>query len=108
MEETIYLDCGEIKEEFGGFVIETTPNKLMEVWSGFGENSCEEIMAVFVGSSNFLRTYNKDKLIELHREKTHNWNNWCDDVMLFYTTRNILLGQKIPVIKIPTGATIHR
>jgi hypothetical protein len=110
MDNKIYLDCSEIKDEFKCFLIETTPNKLMEVWSGFGENTCEEIMAIFAGSSAFLRTYNRAKLIELHREKTTNWDNWCDDVMLFYTTRQILFQRKIPIIKpenIPEGVKVN-
>jgi hypothetical protein len=99
MDNNVYLDCSDIKPEFKYFLIETTPNKIMECWSGFGENTPKEIMAVYVGSYNFLRTYNKEKLIEMYNEKSKNWSNWCDDVMLFYATRNILFGQKIPVIK---------
>jgi hypothetical protein len=99
MDNNVYLDCSDIKPEFAGFLIETSPNMIMECWSGFGENTPKEIMAVYVGSYNFLRTYNKEKLIELHKEKSKNWSNWCDDVLLFYATRNILFGQKIPVIQ---------
>ena len=62
-------------------------------------NSLEDKQSVYIGSISFLRTYNKEKLIELHSEKTKNWENWCNDVLLFYVSRFILYGDSIPIIK---------
>lgn len=99
MNESVYVDCSEIKEEFEGFLIKTTPNELMECWTRYENYTLEEIMAIYVGSYSFLRAFNREKLIELHNTKTKNWENWCNDVIIYYASRNILFQNKIPVIE---------
>lgn len=98
--EHLILDCSEIKDEFNCFYIKTTSSEVEDCFKRMKENTHEEVKAVYVGSISFLRTYNKEKLIELHNEKTKNWENWCNDVLLFYVSRQILFKRPIPIIVI--------
>jgi hypothetical protein len=97
MDDIVYLECSEIKEEFKCFLIETTINKLTKNHKGVADDSFEDVMAIYIGSSSFLQRYTKEKLVELHNRDDANWKNWCDDVMLFYISRNILFNKPIPV-----------
>ena len=97
--EHLILDCSEIKEEFNCFFVKTTSVEVEDCYKNMINNSLEDKQAVYIGSISFLRTYNKEKLIELHTEKTKNWENWCNDVLLFYVSRFILYGDSIPIIK---------
>jgi hypothetical protein len=95
---TIYLECSEIKEEFGCFFIQTHSEKVMDCYIDLKNETLQNVKAVYIGAICSLKVYNKEKLIELHTEKSDKWQNWCDDVLLFYVSRLILFNERIPII----------
>lgn len=97
--EHICLECSDIKEEFKCFFVKTTTTEIEECLDNMRNETTEDVRAIYIGSSTFLQRFTKDKLIELHNKKTKNWENWCNDVLLFYVTRFIIFGEKIPIVK---------
>jgi hypothetical protein len=99
-DEKIYVSCGTIHERFKEYVIQTTHKEVIDSINSFKNETNEVNKRVFKNIYTSIVQYDKNKLHQLYLNKDEDWNNFCNDVLLFYTCRFVLFGEKmyIPIL----------
>ena len=91
------ISASGIGERFKEYYIMTTDSKIKTLISDIESSSKEENKHIYRSVYLSITQYSTDKLQEAYVLKNDSWQNWCDDVVIFYVTRLILFNKHIPI-----------
>jgi hypothetical protein len=86
--DTVRLDCKDIG--YPGVAIDTTHQEIMEMLS----EPKKECRAILPQVKRALMNKDIDKM---YNEKGEEWQDFCNDVALYYTCRMVVYGTIIPI-----------
>ena len=64
-----------------------------------GEQDIKALKNIFRGVYSKLTQYDKDALNNHHRLRTVEFQSWCQDVVIFYCSRVLLMQKPIPIVE---------
>lgn len=104
-EENIGLACSHIHSKLSEYVIKTTYKSIQDMIQRI-ENEKNEVKMrlVFRKLYTNLTKYSEYDLDQHYQKQTKEWQDWCNDVLIFYCNRYVLFNgsMKIPVVQLPS------
>lgn len=104
--QSVIVVCADIHPRFKEYLVRATHNEIVQVCSIYKKQTVENNKLSFLKVSRRLFQYDDDTLDRHYREKTQQWREWCDDVVLFYAVRYILLGRMMPITNDDDGIEV--
>ena len=96
--EKITLCCAVINERFSQYYVITSKTKFEKLINDSSNESRENQILMFKILHENINKYSDEQLNEIFNEKNNDWDNWCNDVSLFYAYRYVLFPTKpIPI-----------
>ncbi len=97
MSENIFISCKEIDKKFNMIVVVVTYETLHNTLEKIKKISKESQNRVYCSTLIELLKYTTEEIIKHSEENNQQWEDFCNDVVLYYATRNVLYKDKIPV-----------
>ena len=92
------LCCAVINERFSEYYVMTSKIKFEKLINDGSNESREKQILMFKILHENINKYTDDQLNKNFNEKNNDWDNWCNDVALFYVYRHVLFPTKpIPI-----------
>jgi hypothetical protein len=92
------LCCAVINERFSEYYVMTSKIKFEKLINDGSNESREKQILMFKILHENINKYTDDQLNKNFNEKNNDWDNWCNDVALFYAYRHLLFPTKpIPI-----------
>ena len=92
------LCCAVINERFSEYYVITSKIKFEKLISDASNELREKQILMFKILHENINKYTDDQLNKNFNEKNNDWDNWCNDVALFYAYRHLLFPTKpIPI-----------
>ena len=92
------LCCAVINERFSEYYVMTSKIKFEKLISDASNELREKQILMFKILHENINKYTDDQLNKNFNEKNNDWDNWCNDVALFYAYRHLLFPTKpIPI-----------
>ena len=96
--QELTLCCAVIHERFSEYYVKTSKEKFEKSISDASNISREKQIFMFKILHENVNQYTDDQLDTHFNEKNNDWDNWCNDVALFYAYRHVLFPTKpIPI-----------
>ena len=96
--QEITLCCAVIDERFSEYYVITNKNKFEKLINDASDESRENKILMFKILHENVNKYTDEQLNKHFNEKNNDWDNWCNDVALFYAYRHVLFPTKpIPI-----------
>ena len=96
--QEITLCCAVIDERFSEYYVITNKNKFEKLINDASDESRENKILMFKILHENINKYTDEQLNKNFNEKNNDWDNWCNDVALFYAYRHVLFPTKpIPI-----------
>ena len=99
MTDKILLSCCEISEQLIDFFVETTHEEICSVLNNIYSESDEMIKYIEQRALKNLTKYKRCCLITLFRVQNKVYQDFCNDVAIYYVCRFKLNNEKIPIVK---------
>ena len=100
MTDKIILSCCEISEQLNDFFVETTHKEICTVVDYVNSQSNEMVKYIEKRALNNLTKHKRCCLITLFKAQNKIYQNFCNDVAIYYVCRYKLKREKIPIIEI--------
>lgn len=98
--EKITLCCAIINERFSEYYVITSKTKFEKLIKDSSNESRENQILMFKILHENINKYSNEQLNEIFNKKNNDWDNWCNDVSLFYAYRYVLFPTKpIPLLR---------
>jgi len=94
------LSCAQIHERFKEYAVKTTHTEMKAIIELAMRQAREEQMFIFRSIFRALVKYTDEELNTHYNNKDKEWQDWCNDVALFYVYRFVLLHKLIPIFKV--------
>lgn len=94
------LSCKEIHERFKEYAVKTTHVEIKEIVDKALTEPRGKQIYMFRSIFHELIKYSDDELNTHYNNKDQEWQDWCNDVALFYVYRLVLLDKMIPIFKL--------
>ena len=106
--KTAAMTCGGIHPKLKEYLVLTTHAEVLE-FIQLAENDLPSLKRIFVSSLHNLTKYSEEELNAEYELKSQKWQDFCEDVLIFYTTRLVLMKKQIPIKLIDSteGLIIH-
>ncbi len=92
--------CEEINKRFKEYIVLTMDKTIKDAIERCKEDSIEQNKFRFRLVYINLTKYSDEELNSHYENKTKEWDDWCDDVVLFYAHRHVLFdGKYIPIMQ---------
>lgn len=101
--EPVCLNCGLIDARFNPYLVVTVVFELEEMREIAQKRSSNNNMHLYVAVKENIMKYSDEELDQHHKNGTAAWQDWCNDVALYFVYRHILFGDRIPIQNIPEG-----
>jgi hypothetical protein len=96
--QDLTLCCAIINERFSEYYVMTNKQKFEKIISDASNESRENQILMFKILHENINKYTDEQLYKCFNEKNNEWDNWCNDVALFYAYRHLLFPTKpIPI-----------
>ena len=92
--EKITLCCAVINERFSVYYVITSKTKFEKLINDSSNESRENQLLMFKILHENINKYSDEQLNKIFNEKNNDWDDWCNDVSLFYAYRYILFPTK--------------
>ncbi len=101
------VTCGDIHKRFKEYAVITSDKEVKESIERCQNEPIEAVKFRFKLIYHSLTQYSDKELNEHFEEKNQKWQDWCNDVILFYVHRFIIFEGKlfIPIMELPEGFT---
>ena len=96
--DILTLDASAIDSKFSNFAVRT-PRKQFEDFFDELQADLNEDPLIYTRISNAVCQYTRRQLKIMFRRQNKKWDDWCNDVSLYFACRYILFGEVIPVIQ---------
>ena len=90
----------EIHEDFTGIMVQTNDENVQKGIKMWKMSTCDRNFKGYLTLAKIkknLTKYGRQGLIDLDTESKE-WQNWCDDVILYFTLRYVLTKEPIPLL----------
>ena len=94
----VTMSCEEISPKYKEFAIETTHNAINEALTRAQNESPIEQIKIFDSISTEVNRYSTNELRHHWFNKNSQFQDWCDDVGLYYVYRLVLFDEAIPIV----------
>jgi hypothetical protein len=91
----IHVPCQDIANKFEYFIIQSTTTELENNIKNMDKKLATE---VFAQSHKNIHSYTHNTLIIEYEKQSQHWNNFCNDVILYYISRLVLFKSPIPIL----------
>ncbi len=95
--KVIAVTCGGISPKLEVYGVQTTHAEVMKMIDFCKNNSLDQQKRVFRMCLYNLVKYSESELNDHYNRKSQEWYDFCDDVLIFYTTRLVLMKKEIPI-----------
>ncbi len=96
--QNLTLCCAVINERFSEYYVMTSKEKFEKSITNASNESREKKILMFKILHENINKYTDEQLDKNFNEKNDDWDNWCNDVALFYAYRHLLFPTKpIPI-----------
>lgn len=97
------LTCGDINKRFKEYAVITSDKEVKESIKECQKEPIEMVKHRFKLIYHSLTQYTDKELNEHFEAKDQKWQDWCNDVVLFYAHRYVLFDGKlfIPIMELP-------
>jgi hypothetical protein len=96
--EFIAVVCGGIAERFSDYLVVTTPQEIDKGVYSAKEKSVKEQKRIWVDILRNLTRYTDEELERHERDRTPEWDEWCNDAVLFFAYNHVVFKKGIPAI----------
>jgi hypothetical protein len=100
-EKECVVVCKEIDERFKEYFIKTEHKEIEKLVEMMMAKDRNEQYRIFASSYKMLTKYDDKTLDGHYTNDTQQWRNWCDDVVIFYSVRLVLLKKLVPIVPMP-------
>ena len=94
------LPCNEIHLRFREFKVKTTDQIIKDGLENGSRHSTEEQKRIYISIARNLLQYSKEELVLQYERNTQEWQDWCNDVALFYIYRFLIFNKYIPIMSL--------
>jgi hypothetical protein len=94
--EKLVVACKYINERFKEYFVQTTHAEIKAQIDILIADEAKA-RAVYVGTLENLNKWTDEELNTHYELKNQDWNNFCNDAVLFYCARFVLMKQEIPI-----------
>ena len=96
--QELTLCCAVIDERFSEYYVKTSKTKFEKSIADASNQSRDQKILMFKILHENINKYTDEQLDNHFNEKNNDWDNWCNDVALFYAYRHLLFPTKpIPI-----------
>ncbi len=97
------LVCGDINKRFKEYAVITSDKEVKDTLKECEKEPIEAVKFRFKLIYQSLMKYTDKELNEHYEKKDQEWQDWCNDVVLFYTHRFVIFNGRllIPLIELP-------
>jgi len=96
--EKIAVVCGGIAERFSEYLVVTTPKEIDEAVNKAEGKSVPLQKRIWVSVLRSLTQYTNEELERHERERGLEWDNWCNDAVLFFAYNAVVFKKGIPAV----------
>ena len=98
-EDTINVYAGGVNEKYNQFIVKTTDKEIKDLFKSYEDYDDALVRHMFISTSRELNKYTVDELIKHANANTQEYNDWNNDVVLFYVAKFMLFNVPIPIIQ---------
>ncbi len=91
------LVCGQIHKRFKEYVVKTTDKEVKDAIGRAEKEDKVKVTYIFKLTYENITKYTDEELNQHYEKNTKEWQDWCNDVLLFFTHRYVLFGSKFPI-----------
>jgi hypothetical protein len=104
-----FICCGGIHPKLKEYLVMTTHECVEDTIREAREDTPTLVRATYVGTLRNLTKYSEEELNAEYELKSQKWQDFCDDALLFYVARLLLMGKEIPIklMNSTEGMNIH-
>ena len=96
--QDLTLCCAVINERFSEYYVMTSKQKFEKSISDASNESREKQIFMFKILHENINKYTDEQINKCFNEKNNDWDNWCNNIALFYAYRHLLFPTKpIPI-----------
>ena len=96
-QKKIYLVCGDINKRFEKYLVETPKVEMDDAIASIDRDEKEFNKRMFVSILQTLNQYTDEQLWNHFVAKNKEWEDWCEDVPLFFAFRHIIFNKEVPI-----------
>jgi hypothetical protein len=97
--ESLVVLCNDIHPRFCEYVVRTTHSEVKSIIDMYRARPIAEVAGIFRGVFQNLIQWSDAELNSLYETKNGiDWQNWCNDAVIFLSIRVVLLGRPIPIM----------
>lgn len=93
----VRIPCEEIGQQYSSFMVKTPHNEIKEAIETARNETISEQMRIFQSISNEVTKYDEQTLKHYWFNGKPQFQDWCDDVVLYYVYRLVLFNEAIPL-----------
>jgi len=93
-----YLRCNEIDERFNEYGVLMSKKQILGLVDMAVSVTIEKVLLSYKGSYRNITKYTDEELNSHYKNNTIDFQNWCNDVAIYYSTRLILYKKSIPTM----------
>lgn len=98
---TPVMKCEEIHSKLGQYAVATTHKAITDALEEAQKSSKGQLKHIFVSCWRNLTQWSEGELHRHYEAKNQEWDDFCADVAIFYTTRLVLMDKPIPIFLRP-------
>jgi len=91
------IDCGDISPKYCNYFINVSKKDIIDGIKRTEKSSMMEIKIVFGSCLKEILKYEQSILHQHYMDKTEDWKNWCNDIVIYYICRKKIFGKPIPI-----------
>jgi hypothetical protein len=103
--EVLYLVCKDIHPRFKEYCVMTSHSQIMDGFKSAEAEDLETRKGIFRSVYSALTKYTDEELTAHWEANSQEWQDWCNDVAIFYVYRRMLFETAyIPIVDSPNPA----
>jgi hypothetical protein len=102
------VNCGEIHPRFEKYNVKTTDEDITNIRNRALNTEKKELGLAWGSCFRELAKWSEEALYKIYEENNKDWENWCDDAVLFYCYRSVLFPDKLIPIQPVTEQQVNQ
>lgn len=91
------LVCGQIHTRFKDYMVKTTDEEIKKILESAQKEDRDKVVYMFKKTYENITQYSDEELNEHFEKQTKQWQDWCNDVCLFFCYRYVVFHGKMPI-----------
>jgi hypothetical protein len=93
------LDCSNIDIRFKEYAVSTSNKQVKDLIKLYRSRSREKVVLSYKGSYHNLIQYTDEELNSHYENNTQEWQDWCNDVAIYHTSKFVLYSKSYSIFK---------